>query len=145
MVLIFSPDGNGVLRSNTSIGALRGLETFSQLVEYDAMGKVKLWQLPIFVRDEPRWKYRGLKVDTSRHFIPLTHLQNIIRGMEAAKLNVLQVADVFLMGKLTNSACIRVTKQNGSIKQQGDITSTSPPRTYFNRFIAVCPLAVARD
>jgi hexosaminidase len=80
----------GVLRSNTTIGAMRGLETFAQLVEYSEDGAVHLWELPLEVRDAPRWRYRGLKVDTSRHFIPLQRLRNIIRGMEAAKLNVLQ-------------------------------------------------------
>jgi hexosaminidase len=54
-------------------------------------GAVQLWQLPISVEDRPRFKYRGIKVDTSRHFISIPHLQNIIRGMEAAKCNVFQV------------------------------------------------------
>lgn len=88
--LSLDESGGGTLRSNSTFGALRGLETFAQLVEYSTDGVVQLWELPITVRDAPRWKYRGLKVDTSRHFQPLPRLLNIIRGMESAKLNVLQ-------------------------------------------------------
>jgi N-acetyl-beta-hexosaminidase len=89
-VLDLDTDGSGSLAANTTIGALRGLESFSQLVEYSTEGEVQLWQLPVKITDRPHWRYRGIKVDTSRHFISIHHLQNIIRAMEAAKMNVLQ-------------------------------------------------------
>ena len=53
-------------------------------------GVVQLHHLPVHVIDAPRWRWRALKVDTSRHFIPVARLRNIVRGMSAAKLNVLQ-------------------------------------------------------
>ena len=88
--LALGTDGGGDIKANTTLGALRGLETFAQLVEYSVGGDVQLWHLPISVADRPRFSYRGVKVDTSRHFITLPHLRNVIRAMEAAKLNVLQ-------------------------------------------------------
>ena len=77
--------GGGTLRANTTVGAIRGLETYSQLIEYSDDGDVQLWALPITVSDRPHWKYRGIKQDTSRHFIRLPHLRNIIRAMEARR------------------------------------------------------------
>ena len=32
--LTLSASGDGTIRANTTVGALRGLETFSQLIEY---------------------------------------------------------------------------------------------------------------
>jgi N-acetyl-beta-hexosaminidase len=83
-------NGSGLIKANTTFGALRALETFSQLLEYTPAGEVELWFLPIAVEDKPRWKHRALKLDTSRHFIPLTRIRNVIRGMATAKMNVLQ-------------------------------------------------------
>jgi hexosaminidase len=88
--LAVGADGGGTLAANSSIGAIRGLETFAQLVEYSDAGDVQLWGLPISVVDRPRWKYRGIKIDTSRHFVTLNRLRGVVRAMEAAKMNVLQ-------------------------------------------------------
>jgi hexosaminidase len=40
------------------------------------------------ITDFPRFKHRGLMVDTARHFLPLPVLMTIIDGMEASKLNI---------------------------------------------------------
>ena len=88
--LHISTDGGGTLTANSTIGAIRGLETYVQLLDYSDEGDVQLWGLPITVSDRPRWRYRGIKVDTSRHFITLPRLRNIIRAMSAAKMSVMQ-------------------------------------------------------
>ena len=88
--LAVSTSGGGTLAANTTVGAIRGLETYAQLFEYSESGDASLHMLPIKIADRPRWKYRGIKIDTSRHFIDLPHLRNIVRAMEAAKMNVLQ-------------------------------------------------------
>jgi N-acetyl-beta-hexosaminidase len=44
---------------------------------------------PLVVTDSPRFGFRGLMIDTARHFLPVEFLQHILDGMEANKLNVL--------------------------------------------------------
>src|SRR5688500_8151429 len=58
----------GDLRAPTAVGALRGLETFLQLVEADATG----YFVPgVSIRDRPRFPWRGLMIDSGRHFMPV--------------------------------------------------------------------------
>lgn len=76
------------LRAPTVYGALRGLESFSQLVAFDwahqhqagvarPVGHRYLLPAgaPLLISDRPRFPWRGLLVDTSRHFQPLGHLK----------------------------------------------------------------------
>eukprot|EP01051_Picozoa_sp_SAG22_P010822 SAG22_NODE_995_length_6117_cov_3.445995_2_plen_513_part_00 len=44
---------------------------------------------PLSISDAPRFGFRGLMIDTSRHFMPVPFIQHILDGMEANKLNVL--------------------------------------------------------
>jgi hypothetical protein len=80
---------HGTLTAETELGLLRGLETFSQLVRW--MGselQYALGPLPLEIRDAPRFAWRGLMVDTARHFLPLGHIFRTLDGMAAMKLNV---------------------------------------------------------
>ena len=54
---------------------LAGLETFSQLVTFEA-GQYYLPQCSI--SDRPRFKYRGFLVDTARHYQPLKYLYQFL-------------------------------------------------------------------
>lgn len=73
------------LRAKTVVGALRGLETMLQLVEADGVG----FFLPaVRVDDAPRFKWRGLLMDVSRHFMPVETVKRTLDGMAAVKLNV---------------------------------------------------------
>jgi hexosaminidase len=57
------------LTANTTWGALRGLETLSQLVEWrDETGFYELRMAPWSIVDRPRFPYRGALIDTARHF-----------------------------------------------------------------------------
>lgn len=73
----------------TQFGVYHALETLSQLVRIDWDGKYALQSAPWVIVDKPRFKHRGLMVDTSRHFIPVQQLQQLIDSMEYAKLNTL--------------------------------------------------------
>jgi hexosaminidase len=74
-----------LLTANSDVGALRGLETFLQLLEADNTG----YYLPsVDIQDAPRFKWRGLMIDCSRHFMPVSVLKRNIDGMAAMKLNV---------------------------------------------------------
>ena len=86
--LTLDPQG-GVLRAPTEWGALRGLETFAQLVHWSGVEN-RLCNLPVKISDVPQYSWRGLLLDSSRHFLPLqSGMLPILEGMEALKLNVL--------------------------------------------------------
>ncbi len=69
----------------TTVGALRGLETLLQLVSGD-----REFYLPaVSVVDRPRFRWRGLLLDTGRHFMPPAVVERTLDGMAAVKLNVL--------------------------------------------------------
>lgn len=76
---------HGVLRAKTLWGALRGLETFSQMIQVDAHKQLALNET--IVHDFPRYSYRGLMVDTARHYIPMVTLLANLDAMAYNKLN----------------------------------------------------------
>jgi hexosaminidase len=74
------------LTAPTTLGALHGLQTFLQLVTITPSG----FAAPaIAIKDQPRFPWRGLLIDVSRHFIPLDVLKRNLDGMAAVKMNVL--------------------------------------------------------
>jgi hexosaminidase len=73
------------LDAPTTLGVLRGLETFLQLMQITPAG----FAVPaVSVQDQPRFAWRGLMIDVGRHFIPLDVLKRNLDGMAALKLNV---------------------------------------------------------
>ncbi|XP_074329218.1 beta-hexosaminidase 3 [Apium graveolens] len=82
--------GFALLKAETIYGALHGLQTFSQLCHFNfSMRAVEVGQVPWTISDEPRFSYRGLLIDTSRHYLPLPVIKKVIDSMAYAKLNVL--------------------------------------------------------
>jgi hexosaminidase len=74
------------LTAPTTLGVIRGLQTFLQLVQITPAG----FAAPaVTIKDQPRFPWRGLLIDVSRHFIPLDVLKRNIDGMAAVKMNVL--------------------------------------------------------
>ncbi len=72
----------------TDIGAMRGLETLFQLIQADAEG----FMIPgIQIEDAPRFPWRGLMIDISRHFQPIEVIKRNIDAMAMVKLNVLHL------------------------------------------------------
>jgi hexosaminidase len=68
------------------LGILHGLQTFLQLVRLGPNG----FAVPaVSIDDRPRFPWRGLLIDVSRHFMPLAVIERNLDGMEALKLNVL--------------------------------------------------------
>jgi len=73
------------LHAATPLGTMHGLQTFLQLVAITSDG----FAAPaVSIQDQPRFPWRGLMIDVSRHFIPLPVLQRNLDGMEAVKINV---------------------------------------------------------
>ncbi len=78
-------DKQARLVAPTVVGALRGLETFLQLLQGDRDG----YYLPgIKIQDQPRFPWRGLLIDVGRHYEPVEVLRRNLDAMAAVKLNV---------------------------------------------------------
>src|SRR5215468_4370943 len=73
------------LKAPTTLGAMRGLQTFLQLVQITPAG----FALPaVEIEDKPRFPWRGLMIDSGRHFMPIDVIERNLDGMAAVKLNV---------------------------------------------------------
>ncbi|XP_055984798.1 beta-hexosaminidase subunit alpha [Sorex fumeus] len=79
-------DEQSFLLADTVWGALRGLETFSQLVWRGSEGTYFINKTEI--EDYPRFPHRGLLLDTSRHYLPLPTILDTLDVMAFNKLNV---------------------------------------------------------
>ena len=79
--------GSGAkIMAPTPLGALYGLQTFLQLVQITPNG----FAVPaVTIKDQPRFPWRGMLIDVSRHFIPIDVLKRNLDGMAAVKMNVL--------------------------------------------------------
>ena len=79
-----TPEG-ALLKAATVDGALRGLETFAQLVQPGSSG----FNVPaVRIDDRPRFPWRGLLMDVSRHWMPVEVVERNLDAMAAVKLNV---------------------------------------------------------
>ncbi|MGF6559798.1 beta-N-acetylhexosaminidase [Erwinia aphidicola] len=75
-------NGAGIqLDAETRFGAMRGMETLLQLVHNGALPLVT-------INDRPRFPWRGILIDSARHFLPIETLKRQIDGIAAAKMNV---------------------------------------------------------
>jgi hexosaminidase len=93
-----SVDNNGMVTVQTSSvwGAMRALESFSQLVIIKAQVQDQnndYYTLniptPFAILDRPRFIWRGLMIDTSRHYLSVNKILKLIQAMSYVKFNVL--------------------------------------------------------
>ena len=82
-------DGVSDLRAATVWGAMYGLETFAQVLVSGQGGDDAYFADIQTIHDAPRYKYRGLMLDTARHFLPLEMVFAGVDGMAVEKVNVL--------------------------------------------------------
>lgn len=85
--LVVTPRG-ARLDAPNPLGALRGLETFLQMVRRDGG---RLVVPAATVEDQPRFPWRGLLIDPCRRFQPPEVIKRTLDGMAAVKLNVLHL------------------------------------------------------
>ena len=76
---------SATLTAPTTLGAMHGMETLLQMVTFEGGACV----LPaVTIDDAPRFPWRGLMVDVSRHFEPIDEIKHTLDGMAMVKLNV---------------------------------------------------------
>jgi hexosaminidase len=73
-----------LLKAETDLGAMHGLETLLQLLESDTV-----YYFPgCIITDSPRFPWRGLLIDVARHYMPVDVIKRNIDAMAAVKMNV---------------------------------------------------------
>lgn len=91
---------HAVIEAPTQFGAMHGLETLFQLVVIKNTWDVHSCALycgayvlrvdvPFTIIDAPRVRWRGLMIDTARHYLPVATIKHAIEAMAAAKMNAL--------------------------------------------------------
>ncbi|XP_067643595.1 chitooligosaccharidolytic beta-N-acetylglucosaminidase-like isoform X2 [Eurosta solidaginis] len=75
------------ISSNTYFGARHGLETLSQLIIYDEIRSQYLLLAKVEIEDAPVYKWRGILLDTSRHFYSVKSIKRTIDALAMVKLN----------------------------------------------------------
>jgi hexosaminidase len=76
------------LTAPNPLGVMHGLETFLQLVEVSPDSYIAP---AIRIEDTPRFPWRGLSIDVSRHFISVPVLKRNVDALAAVKMNVLHL------------------------------------------------------
>lgn len=79
-------DASISITAKTDVGAIRGLETLLQLTQNN---DTEYFFPGVTVTDAPRFVWRGLMIDGSRHFQPVGVLKRNLEAMAALKMNVL--------------------------------------------------------
>ena len=84
--------GKAVVSSSGYSGVIAGVETMRQLlpaeIESASVLKDKTWTMPaVSIADEPRFGWRGLMLDVSRHFYSKEEVKELLDLMALYKLN----------------------------------------------------------
>jgi len=74
------------LTAPSPVGIFRGLETFLQLIDID---EDSYFVPSLEIEDQPRFPWRGLLIDVSRHFQTAAMIKKNLDAMAAVKMNVL--------------------------------------------------------
>jgi len=73
------------LSANTEWGILRGLETFTHLLKRNTkLNQVELIDSShanIIIKDYPRFKHRGILIDTARHYLTVNTIKQVIDSL----------------------------------------------------------------
>lgn len=81
-----------VIRAPTSAGLFYGVQTLLQLLPAEIYSAKKVsgvaWRIPcVSITDQPRFKWRGLMLDVSRHFFDKEQIKRLLDLMALHKLN----------------------------------------------------------
>lgn len=85
-------DGTANITALSSTGVLHGLQTFIQLFYQHSTGAGMYTNLaPISITDAPKFPHRGLNLDVSRNWYPVTDILRTIDALSWNKFNVLHI------------------------------------------------------
>lgn len=84
------------IKASSFNGFLYGIETIRQLLPIEIESSVKVndvkWEIPVLkITDAPRYKWRGLMLDVSRHFFKKEYVLKTIDRLSFLKMNTLHL------------------------------------------------------
>ena len=82
--------GGVTIRCSDDAGAFYARMTLAQIAKVDPKTKQKIYPC-VEIVDAPKFKWRGVLLDTARHFLGKTAILRVIDEMSWYKLNVLQI------------------------------------------------------
>lgn len=82
-----------VISASGTSGVVYAIQTLSQMLPTAYFGDIAVpaedWSIPaVTIRDQPRFRYRGLMVDCARHFFSVEEIKRILDVMALHKLNI---------------------------------------------------------
>lgn len=87
-----STSKNVIISASSPAGLFYGIQTLRQLfpseTESSAVQAGVEWNIPVVeINDQPRFPWRGMMLDCSRHFFPVSYLKKLLDQMAASKMN----------------------------------------------------------
>jgi hexosaminidase len=79
------------ISAETVFGARHAIETLSQLVSWDSFAGAYVVASSVHIQDGPEYVYRGVMLDLSRHFVPISNIKQTVRALSYNKMNVLHL------------------------------------------------------
>lgn len=81
-----------LVRASSDNGFLYALQSLKQMLPIEIYGNTaaenQKWELPCCeIKDKPRFKYRGMHLDCSRHFFSIDEVKKVLDIMSGLKLN----------------------------------------------------------
>ena len=91
--LTISEDGKVKVHAMTHLGALRALDTFTQLFYQHSGTETEVYTAlaPVNIVDKPRFQHRGLNLDVARNWFPVNNILHIIDAVAWNKFNRLHL------------------------------------------------------
>ncbi|PCH74806.1 MAG: beta-N-acetylhexosaminidase [Flavobacteriaceae bacterium] len=119
------------IKAHSKQGFLYGVQSVLQLlpvqIESSELVKNVDWIVPnIVIKDQPRFQWRGLMLDVSRHFFKVDEVKEVIDGLSKLKMNVLHLHLVDNQGwriaikkypKLTSVGAFRIESENKQLRE----------------------------
>lgn len=119
-------DNQVQITASSNSGFLYAIQSIRQLLPVEIESKERVidvvWQIPnVEINDSPRFKWRGLMLDLSRHFFDKDYIKSIIDALSLHKMNILHLHLVDDQGwrieikkypKLTEVGAWRVDQEN---------------------------------